>query len=340
MININKQNKDSTVDAEPAASLYRWSFNSTPGISRELNEYTSGTGNSVLTYMPRVAADYGTLQCWGKNALGTQRVPCTYHIVPAGKPDPPHSCSVLNVTHHSALITCKKGFDGGQRQKFVLVLSMGENVISNMSSSTIPEFYIPNLEATQDYSTMVSSFNLKGFSKPTMPLVFHTLPAPGLKEQRRSTEPSESKVGSTGPWLYILLAAGSTLIVAAAIGAIIFAIRRFRVESPVRNPRTRSPKMDGGPSVSSLDPRTSNPYTDEMAMDDNNPDLIPPANESFSEGLLDSSIVPYTITARPSQKRNSATQMPVKPYHVTWAPILQSRNCSTQTPLPHKESSV
>lgn len=59
----------------------------------------------------------------------------------------------------------------------------------------------------------------------------------------------------------------------------------------------------------------------------------------FSEILSDCT-APYTITSRPASKRNSATQMPVKPYHVTWAPILQSRNCATQTPASHKESSV
>ncbi|KAK4884832.1 hypothetical protein RN001_001103 [Aquatica leii] len=49
---------------------------------------------------------------------------------------------------------------------------------------------------------------------------------------------------------------------------------------------------------------------------------------------------PCAISTKPSIKRNCATQMPAKPYHVTWAPMLQSRNCSTQTTSPHKEGSV
>lgn len=109
-------------------------------------------------------------------------------------------------------------------------MSSGDNILANMSATGSPDFYIPNLDAAQDYSTTIYSFNAKGWSKSSQPLVFHTLPAPGLKEQRRSTaDPSENgKIGG-GPWLYILLAAGSTLIVAGAVGAIIFAIRRFKV---------------------------------------------------------------------------------------------------------------
>lgn len=102
------------VFAEPNALSFRWSFNSTPGIARDLDGFTAEEGSSVLTYVPREAADYGTIQCWGRNSIGTQRVPCTYHIVPAGKPDAPHACITTNLTHHSVLINCKKGFDGGK----------------------------------------------------------------------------------------------------------------------------------------------------------------------------------------------------------------------------------
>ncbi|KAK4884831.1 hypothetical protein RN001_001102 [Aquatica leii] len=319
------------VDAEPAASLFRWIFNSTPGVSRELNEFTAEPGSSVLTYTPSIAAHYGTLQCWGRNELGSQQTPCVYHIVPAGRPDPPNGCVVFNVTHHSVVVNCKKGFDGGLRQKFVLVITAAENLTANLSS-TVPEFQITNLDATTDYTALAYSVNAKGWSKASNTIFMKTLPSPGLKELRRSTGPStEEKVD--GPWLYILLAAGSTLIVAGAIGVIIFAVKRFKIDSPVRERRSRSPKRDELP----LNPTVS-AFTDTIN-DDKNPDLIPPPDyESLHSDPT--TAAPYTISARPSTKRNCATQMPVKPYHVTWAPMLQSRNCSTQTPPPHKESSV
>ncbi|XP_065167575.1 nephrin-like isoform X3 [Atheta coriaria] len=319
------------VEAEPAAQLFRWSFNSTPGISKELTEFTAEPGGSQLTYTPKVAADYGTLQCWGRNELGSQRMPCTYHIVPAGKPDPPNMCAFANITHHSTVFVCKKGFDGGMRQKFALLVTAADALIANLSASA-PEFLISNLEPAQDYIATIYSINAKGWSKASNPLSVRTLPAPGLKERRYTGPVGEDKSsGGGGPWLYIVLAAGATLIVAGAIGAIIIAVRRFKVDSPVHDRRQRSPKREEIP----LNPGASTFTTDTSLNDDKNPDLIPPSNES----LLDCS-APYTITARPSTKRNSATQMPVKPYHVTWAPILQSRNCATQTPPPHKESSV
>nr|CAI5870529.1 unnamed protein product [Callosobruchus analis] len=197
------------------ATAFRWSFNSTPGISRDLTEFSTGQdGVSVLTYVPRLAADYGTVQCWGRNAIGSQVIPCTYHIVPAGKPDPPQNCAVANISHHSVLLSCQKGFDGGLRQKFALMLNSGETPIGNLTSSSSPDFNVSNLEASQDYSATIYSINSKGTSNIAQPIVFRTLPAPGLREQRRSTEPTSESVRSpTGPWLYILLAAGSTWIV-------------------------------------------------------------------------------------------------------------------------------
>ncbi|GJQ76782.1 hypothetical protein Trydic_g15622 [Trypoxylus dichotomus] len=320
---------NSQVDAEPAASLFRWSFNSTPGISKELSEFVSEAGRSVLTYIPKTLADYGTLQCWGRNDLGSQAIPCVYQIVRAGPPEPPNSCAATNTTHHSVVVSCRKGFDGGLKQKFGLVLNYGDNLLANLSGPA-PEFTINNLEASQDYTAEIYSINVKGLSKSSTILQFRTLPAPGLNEQRRSTGPNiEEK--SAASWLYILLAAGSTLIVAAAIGTIVFAIRRFKVESPVQSRRQRTPKQEEIPLNSQVPSHVDN----ATITDDKNPDLIPPSNETLLECTA-----PYTITTRPSSKRNSATQMPVKPYHVTWAPILQSRNCATQTPPSHKESSV
>jgi hypothetical protein len=125
-------------------------------------------------------------------------------------------------------------FIAGLRQKFTMLLSSGDEVIANMSTSSVPDFTVTNLDAAQDYSATVYSFNSKGWAKTLSPIVFRTLPAPGLKEQRRSTGPSDGEKSGTGPWLYILLAAGSTLIVAGAIGAIIIVVKRFRVRVGTR----------------------------------------------------------------------------------------------------------
>lgn len=151
-------------------------------------------------------------------------------------------------------------------------INYGDTVIANLSALT-PEFNVTNLEPSTDYAAIVYSVNTKGRSKGSESVLIRTLPAAGLKEQRRITELASAEGGKgRGPWLYILLAAGSTLIVAAAIGAIIFAIRKFRIDSPVRERRQRSPKRDGLPLDSQMPI-----YTDSVT-DDKNPDLIPPTN--------------------------------------------------------------
>lgn len=40
--------------------------------------------SSVVTYTPVTELDYGTLLCWATNSIGSQRVPCVYHIIAAG----------------------------------------------------------------------------------------------------------------------------------------------------------------------------------------------------------------------------------------------------------------
>lgn len=69
----------------------RWVFNgSAEGSWRELEAGVVRTATqnalvrSVLEYAPAAENDFGSLLCWGRNVLGTQRVPCVFHIVPAG----------------------------------------------------------------------------------------------------------------------------------------------------------------------------------------------------------------------------------------------------------------
>ncbi|KAJ9574477.1 hypothetical protein L9F63_008365, partial [Diploptera punctata] len=73
------------VDANPPAGLFRWSFNNSAVQSLEVDSVTSepGGGRSIASYKPASERDYGTLLCWGRNELGSQAVPCVFHVVPA-----------------------------------------------------------------------------------------------------------------------------------------------------------------------------------------------------------------------------------------------------------------
>jgi len=110
------------------------------------------TGMSRLNYTPSTDLDYGTISCWAKNSIGTQKSPCVFQIVAAGKhpspssssssssssalsqliganvtlstgrPFPLQNCSVTNQSVDSLQVDCLEGFDGGLPQGFMLEL--------------------------------------------------------------------------------------------------------------------------------------------------------------------------------------------------------------------------
>jgi len=74
------------VTADPGDVNFVWQFNNS-GESFEVEQSRFGTGNgstSDLYYTPKSERDYGTLACWGRNAIGRQAEPCVFQLVPAG----------------------------------------------------------------------------------------------------------------------------------------------------------------------------------------------------------------------------------------------------------------
>ena len=74
------------VTADPSDVSFVWQFNNS-GESFEVEQSRFGTGNgstSDLYYTPKSERDYGTLACWGRNAIGRQAEPCIFQLVPAG----------------------------------------------------------------------------------------------------------------------------------------------------------------------------------------------------------------------------------------------------------------
>ena len=66
--------------------------------------------------------DYGSLMCWASNSIGRMEHPCIFHLIPAGKPDPVHNCTVRNQTISTLHVVCGKGFDGGLPQVNILLI--------------------------------------------------------------------------------------------------------------------------------------------------------------------------------------------------------------------------
>ena len=115
----------------------------------------------------RTELDYGNLLCWGENSIGVQRRACTYHITPAGPPDPVHNCTVFNQTFTAMQISCSFGFDGGLRQVFRLELrdaKTGSGLLTLESRQ--PQWVVPGLAPGHGYIVTVMAANGKGVSEP------------------------------------------------------------------------------------------------------------------------------------------------------------------------------
>ena len=55
---------------------------------------------SVVRYTPKTEMDFGSLVCWASNEVGLG-VPCVYHLLPIGPPEPPTDCHTYNITYSS-----------------------------------------------------------------------------------------------------------------------------------------------------------------------------------------------------------------------------------------------
>lgn len=49
--------------------------------------------------------------CWADNVVGQQKEPCVFHIIAAGKPDPPYNCTITNQTSDGLEIDCNEGMN-------------------------------------------------------------------------------------------------------------------------------------------------------------------------------------------------------------------------------------
>lgn len=74
------------VEADPNEVDFVWEFNNS-GENFELApaKFDGNNGTtSEFVYTPMSERDYGALTCWGRNAIGKQKTPCVYQVIPAG----------------------------------------------------------------------------------------------------------------------------------------------------------------------------------------------------------------------------------------------------------------
>ncbi|XP_047107820.1 neural cell adhesion molecule 2-like [Schistocerca piceifrons] len=185
------------VEARPAATLFRWAFNSSAGgPSSTPAAVTTQPGRSVATHTPLSERDYGTLLCWARNELGTQLHPCVFLVVPAGKPDPPRDCRVSSRSTTSLQVSCTRGSDGGlppQHFTLELLAGRGGRLVANVTSRASPEFTVAGLEPGTTYHLRVYSSNGKGRSDAAAELNVTTLRA---SQQHRRIDAGEEESNS------------------------------------------------------------------------------------------------------------------------------------------------
>ncbi|KAG7162877.1 Nephrin-like 21 [Homarus americanus] len=157
------------VVASPATVKYSWVFNNSLTSERLPGNqvFTTPDGRSMVQFMAKAHQDYGTLQCWAQNSVGRMTQPCLFTVIPAGRPERPVGCSVVNKTYDSLVVGCSPGFDGGLPQTFAAkvfeaVTGRGQaNVTSNWANFTL-EGLTPGL----DYVINVVALNSLGSSDP------------------------------------------------------------------------------------------------------------------------------------------------------------------------------
>ena len=120
--------------------------------------------------------DYGTLMCWATNSIGRMERPCVFHVIPAGKPDPVHNCTVRNATYSTLHVACGSGFDGGLQQGFVMEVRDAQThfVVANTTNTRRAAFTVTGLRPGTGYIVSVHSFNPKGSSEE---MVIHAFTA-------------------------------------------------------------------------------------------------------------------------------------------------------------------
>ncbi|KAM0733080.1 Protein turtle-like protein B [Formica fusca] len=275
------------LEANPPEVSFTWKFNNTmEAVDIPQAKVISDRTHSTVSYEPINELDYGTLLCWGNNDQGSQLEPCVFHIVPAGRPDTPHNCSLLNQTTDSIYVECIEGFDGGLPQKFTMQVDReagsgkgGPTTVYNHTSK-MPTFSVGSLEPGTTYEVSIYSTNAKGRSE-TVRFPATTL---NLPERRTALTPVLSL---SGPLLGAVVGATAGLLL--VIFVIVLAVRlRYR-------PRSQEDSHDDGGMAnlaasgtgasSPRDKSSTLPLSaDSIESFEKNPDIIPHANEnSYAE---------------------------------------------------------
>ncbi|KAG7202911.1 hypothetical protein KM043_010052 [Ampulex compressa] len=251
------------VEAYPPPDSFRWTFNNTEEmVDVPQARYKNSTqhSQSVLTYRPVTEMDYGMVLCWASNTAGQQRNACIFHIIPAGKPEPPYNCTLTNQTTESLSVECTAGFDGGQPQHFLLeVFDQHTGILqANVTSKDNAAFTVQGLEPGKVLNMVLYAVNAKGRSDPTL-LEGFTLKV------------AEKQTGTPVPFEITPLLGGLIGVVTALLLVTVTILAALKVRSERRAQR---------PGDLPLKKATAPSSEDLYDADDRNPDVVPTNKDS------------------------------------------------------------
>ncbi|KAK8376224.1 hypothetical protein O3P69_008728 [Scylla paramamosain] len=229
------------VDANPPKVTFRWTFNNTAeAIDVPDGRFVVVGTESRVNYTPMNELDYGTLLCWANNSIGVQTHPCVFHIVAAGKPNPPHNCRVFDVTISSLQVTCLPGDDGGLSQEFLLqVYQVGSMTPVVEVSRPSPSFSVTNLRPATAYKVTVTAMNDKGASRATQ-LKAYTSRVLEMQEET-SAEPARDRERGPGVPVVVAVGAGVAAVpLVVGVGVLVWLKACRRVPTPPPSPRRHS----------------------------------------------------------------------------------------------------
>ncbi|KAG0411730.1 hypothetical protein HPB47_011135 [Ixodes persulcatus] len=212
------------VEADPQDVSFAWSFHqghrnlklATNAFSATTPNRDSNSARSVLLYTPKTDADYGSLFCLARNAVGESAEPCVFQVIPVGPPMTPFNCTVEEVTSESVHVTCQRS-GPAQQQTFLLELHDGQSppIATNFTSGQA-SFRVHSLRAATRYRLVLYGINANGRSEPVH-MTFYTLPVErSLASQGKSTHAGWG-LGSTTLWAAALSCIAAFLIVFIAL---------------------------------------------------------------------------------------------------------------------------
>ncbi|XP_065081716.1 synaptogenesis protein syg-2 [Ochlerotatus camptorhynchus] len=283
------------VDAYPPPESFKWSFNNTAEtIDMPQSGYRVHSDQaSSLTYTPVKELDYGTIMCWADNAVGQQREPCVFHLIAAGKPEMPYNCSLVNQTSESLEVNCGEGFDGGQRQVFVMEIydQQTHMLLANVSSGQ-PMFTVRGLESGRLLKIVIYATNMRGRSEAIYMLSYTLKPAE--KQTGPHAEFELSPILSIGIFIGIL-----TVIICIIIA--VAAALKLRTSQPGKGHHAASGNGKAGgvlgkrPSNLPIKEKISVPLSQSEDMyDEKNPDVVP-TNEDPDYKLISANQTPTAL---------------------------------------------